>query len=172
MRSMPPNAPASSPGPVPSAADEPASNLAERRANRILLAVFLSLATAFILSSTYQLVRGVYAAPEATAASDLAGRKSTAACREGLTRLVDALDRSYGAATALQGEAEAVPRFRAGLQPEWDERAGVESACANARGGPEAFATLLRLREGQEKLLRRQGAEIAPLRRSVQAYAR
>lgn len=158
----------------------------QRVASRLVYGSFLGLATAFILSSTFQLVVGVFGVgsePLAAADPSPAGpdglntpsTPSTQACADGIARLSAALDRNLARAVVPEGESvrteeAALAAFRKGLDPEWTEEAAIQQSCVNEPRGEDAFAALLRLKLAQEGLVRRQMAEIDPLRRNVQAY--
>ncbi len=136
----------------------------ERGVLRVILAVFLSLATAFVLSSTYQLWRAVYDPPPGIRGDS----EEAHACRSGLEGLTKTLDTSFAAA-AGRTEGDLALAFESGLGPGWTDLAPVESACQKTPGGEDALAALLRLRRAEEAHLRRQTGEIAPLRRLVRA---
>lgn len=129
--------------------------------SRVVYGSFLGLATAFIVSSTYQIIValfGLQVAPLASPAND-------SACAAAIERLVGALDR---ASRAAHGEDEAA--FASALAPEWDAQADTERICRAEPRGTDAYGALLRLRRAEEGSIRRQSVEIAPLRRDVGAY--
>ncbi|WP_394838874.1 hypothetical protein LVJ94_18450 [Pendulispora rubella] len=149
----------------------------QKLASRLVYGSFLGLATAFILSSTYQLVVGVFglgseplpgSAPPASAVE-------AQACSDGIALLSAALERSFAHSVGPDGasartEEAVVAAFRKNLEPEWTGEPAIERTCGSHPHGHEAFAALLRLKLAQEGLVRRQMVEIDPLRRSVNAY--
>ncbi len=142
--------------------------MASRRGRRIVTAAFLIFAAAFIVTSTVDIARGVY--DEHVASTE--GPPPTAACVEGIKTLVGALDRAVSVATSAKDEPSALSAFSSGAKPEWDAAYGTESACSTTPQGKDAFAALVRLRAADESFLKRRVAEVAPLRRDVDAYLR
>jgi len=151
-----------------------------RRGRRIVIGSFLSVATLFILSSAFQITRGVFGGgPEEVPAASGAGLSPS--CRDGLFRLHTALDRAFPRASAAlvaapapdgSGEEAVTRAFADALLPEWADEQRVRSACTEGGGtaAEEALAAVLRLKKAEETSLRRQAAELAPLRRRVAAY--
>jgi len=163
----------------------------QRVASRVVYGTFLGVATAFILSSTVQIIVAVFgldAAPlggqVASPVGDAPGSPVAAnarACTEGIARLAGALDRSFARTAIAQAAGDDGPRgidreealaasFRKDLAPEWDTEKAVEASCAGDTRSEDAFAALLRLKWAQEGFVRRQMVEIEPLRREVRAY--
>jgi hypothetical protein len=110
-------------------------------ASRAVYGSFLALATAFVLSSTVQLVVSVF---------ELGHRedrpKLSAACKE-------AIDGAFARAEAAAA----------------DERSTLQRACSAGPRDGEALAALFRLWEAQEAFVRREKAEIEPLRQAVRS---
>ncbi|WP_394849345.1 hypothetical protein LZC95_18100 [Pendulispora brunnea] len=149
----------------------------QKLASRLVYGSFLGLATAFILSSTYQLMIGVFGMGIEPLPSS--GRPEAAvegqACADGIAQLSAALERGFAHSVGPDGasartEEAVVAGFRKNLEPEWTGEAAIERTCASHPHGQEAFAALLRLKLAQEGFVRRQMVEIDPLRRSVNAY--
>ena len=142
--------------------------MASRRGRRIVTAAFLIFAAGFIVTSTLDIARGVYG--EHVASGE--GPPPSVACVGGIKALVGALDRAMSVAAASRDESAALPAFAGATKPEWDAAADVENACSATPQGKDAFAALVRLRAADESFLQRRIAEIAPLRRDVDAYLR
>jgi hypothetical protein len=67
------------------------------------------------------------------------------------------------------GEDAALADFRRALSPEWDDRDHIEDLCRPSPSSMAALDALERLRYAEEHAVRREAAELAPLRRRVQA---
>lgn len=142
--------------------------MASRRGRRIVTAAFLILAAWFIVTSTVNIARGVYG--EHVVSGE--GPPPPAACVSGIKALVGALDRAMSVAAASSDESAALQAFATAAKPEWDSSAETENACSATPQGKDAFVALVRLRAADESFLRRRVAEVAPLRRDVDAYLR
>lgn len=92
-------------------------------------------------------------------------------CNEGLARLAAAVERARSAASATDGEDAALDRFRRALQPDWDDRDHIEDLCQSSPSSMAALDAIEQLRYAEEHAARREAAELAPLRRRVQAIA-
>jgi hypothetical protein len=108
----------------------------------------------------------------ATAADTPASTTANAACAEGVRRLLASIDAAVVSAKTegATDEATAVARFKERLAPEWADENAIRARCASVPRGQDAFAAVLRLRLAQEGFVRRQVAEITPIRRDVTAY--
>ena len=142
--------------------------MASRRGRRIVSAAFLLFAATFIVVSTIEIARGVYGEPVASGE----GPPPSAACVAGIKVLVAALDRAMAAGASAHDESAALREFAGTAKPEWDGISETENACSATPQGKDAFAALVRLRAADESFLRRRVAEVAPLRRDVDAYLR
>lgn len=134
-----------------------------------MTAAFLTIAVAFVISSTWQIARGVLGLSTPAVAN---APPPAPECVAGITRLEKALDRGLEGAAASAEVPDALRRFEAGAEPEWSDRAAVENACNGSLQGKDAFTALVRLRNADETFLRRQVAEVEPIRRDVEAYLR
>ena len=141
--------------------------MASRRGRRIVSAAFLLFAAAFIVISTIDIAHGVYGRP-----APAAGPPPTRGCLLHIQALAMALDRAMSAAGASRDESAALRAFDAATKPDWDSLPYTEQLCSSTPRGVDAFAALLRLRAAEESFLRRRVAEVAPLRRDVDAYLR
>jgi hypothetical protein len=92
-------------------------------------------------------------------------------CRAGLYGLGLAIDRARAEAQAAsqQGEDAAVSRFRSALEPEWSANAAIAASCNDNAELAAALDAIERLRYAEERAVRREVNELAPLRRKVQA---
>jgi hypothetical protein len=153
----------------PSEAGPDTTARARRLARRLVFGSFLLLATAFVVSSAWQLIAGIYA-PGPVVIAPAGAPEEARACSDGIARLSTALERGFVAASTKDDEVSALRTLAEGMQPEWTEQAAVEKACAAQPRGQDAFAALLRLKLAEEGFVRRQIVEIAPVRRDVRAY--
>lgn len=94
-------------------------------------------------------------------------------CREGLRALTQAIDRARQEAQSLSdaSEDQALTRFRIALQPEWDEHDRVAASCHGNPALAEALDVIERLRYAEERAVRREVHDLAPLRRRVSQLA-
>ncbi|MGH7285378.1 MAG: hypothetical protein ACRELY_27975 [Polyangiaceae bacterium] len=142
--------------------------MASRRGRRIVTAAFLIFAAGFIVTSTVDIGQGVYGKPIANGVAP----PPTPECIAGIKSLANALDRGLSVATSANDESMAIAAFLLAGRPEWDTASDTDSACSTTPRGKDAFAALLRLRAADVSFLRRHMAEVAPLRRDVDAYLR
>jgi len=141
-----------------------------KRVNRAVYAAFITLAAAFVLSSTVQIARAVFTEPAAPAAADAVSD----ACAVGLRALAAAVDRGVVAASSAHDRADAENRYRAARSPEWDppRRDDLVRACAADRAGADALAAITRLDQAAEGAVGRHVAQLGPVRRAVDSYIR
>jgi len=90
-------------------------------------------------------------------------------CRAGLRDLTLAIDRARQAAGSFSesGEDIALGQFRQQLSPEWDQHDAVAQACQSDRDLAVALDVIERLRYAEERAVRRDVSELAPLRRRM-----
>lgn len=91
-------------------------------------------------------------------------------CRTGLAQLAQAVSRARSAAGSVVTADEdlALSRFRAALSPEWQRRDGIARACQSSRELSQALDVIDRLRYAEERAVRREVSELAPLRRRTE----
>jgi hypothetical protein len=126
---------------------------------RIAHVIVISIAVAFVGASAAQIIPvvfGIGVQPIAAAEQSSAG-SSERACAYGIYAFALGLDRIN-----LQA-------WRERSLPEWDSASNIERACAQSRAGVDAWAALLRLRRAEEDVVLRGLADLAPLRRDVEA---
>jgi hypothetical protein len=90
-------------------------------------------------------------------------------CRAGLRDLVQAVERARQGAGSLSeaGEDTALAEFRRQLSPEWDRHDEVAASCQPDRELAMALDVIERLRYAEERAVRREVNDLAPLRRRV-----
>ncbi len=140
-----------------------------KRVRSIVYGAYVAFAILFILLSITSLVDGVFHTTAAPLSSSTP-TPDTKICVDGVRSLTAALDRGRLAAAAKRESADLKQAFDAALAPDWDDEARLSVACGHDPRGADAFAALLRLRRAEEGFLGREIAEIAPLRRDVEAY--
>jgi hypothetical protein len=122
----------------------------------------------FVVSSTWQLTRGVFFDASATSAiaEPLAGQGP---CARELRRLSAAVDRGLSAAALAPTEEAAVERFQTGLGPDWQDGAvaRVASTCSAEPEGANALAVVERLRVAALAFARHRATDLAKVRGEV-----
>ena len=155
---------------APAASPEEASlTRARMRGRRAAHGVVLVTAVLFIGSSTWQIVRALFAENH----DSILVSPEQRACAVGLRELASALDRAASLVVASSyedGANEAVAAFRRGLSPEWNTAVSVQRTCASSPEGVDAWAALERLRSAEEQLTRQSRAELGPIRRDLTAH--
>lgn len=136
-------------------------------------AVFTVLATAFIVSSTYQIASAVFAKP-ANEDSAAPAASLPPACAEGVRQLVTAIDRGLAAAGGLANGEEALSRYHSARDPEWDgeRHHKLVRPCMGDARGTDAVAAVTRLDRAAVGAIRRQTGELASVRRTVDSFIR
>ncbi len=140
------------------------------RAKRASLVFFFAVSLVFVAMTSWQLLRPVFGlGPNEDRFAP------PAACARALGELERALDRAMSQsivppAGMLDEEDDVLAAFERAALPEWGNLKEVERLCAGARRGGDAFASLARLKRAEERFVRRQVTEIAPLRRDLEAY--
>lgn len=135
---------------------------AERRATNLVVALFLSLATVFILDSTWELAKGAFDLDR----DDTVGKSPEALrCYGEVRRLEAEIDRAVGEASraGLEAGHEA---YEKALAESFSEGAlaSLESTCRSAPRGTAAYGALLRIRRAEESAIAQRTAELRPLR--------
>jgi hypothetical protein len=141
--------------------DDAAEAYARRRGRRAVMTAYYLVVVVFIAISAGNVVWQVWApAIRSYAPVD---------CRGGLRELVAAIERARDAAGSLaeSGEDTALTRFRSELSPEWDRHDAVAASCRKDRELAVALDVIERLRYAEERAVRREVTDLAPLRRKV-----
>jgi hypothetical protein len=125
-----------------------------------------------VLAVTYGLLVALIAMAAADISWQLYGPRPAGppvACKPGLRALVSALDRARDAAAASgdQDEDAALATFRGALGPEWTTEDTVARACKSDPRLAADLDVVQRLRYAEERAVRRDAAELAPLRLRV-----
>jgi hypothetical protein len=91
-------------------------------------------------------------------------------CTAGLEALKRGVARARQAAGELSDASEdaALARFRQALLPEWEQRDAIAAACESNTELATALDVIERLRYAEERAVRREVSELAPLRRRVE----
>jgi hypothetical protein len=133
-----------------------------RLGRRYGVIVLATIAVAFTGSSTYQIITQCFG----LAVSD---RVPSDECVRGIRVLEGALDTANGKAGRERDEAAVHRAWSDGLMPEWSQAKATEQTCSRTQEGAQAYASLVRLRHAYEVALDRRGADVKPLRESLEA---
>ena len=144
-----------------------------KRITSAIYGVYTVIAAGFIVQSTYEIARAVFAEP-ANGAPAPAKIPLPAACETGVRTLAVAVDRGVAAAAGATDRSEAERRYRAARSPEWDEQKQRElvEPCASDARGADAVAAVSRLDRAAEGAIRHQTDELGPVRRAVDSFIR
>lgn len=95
-------------------------------------------------------------------------------CRSAILELSAAVDRARqrAAAEGPQGERAALQVFREALEPEWSLFASVRAACRDDDRALRALRTVELLRYAEERAVRYEALDLAPLRQRALALQR
>lgn len=138
-----------------------------RLGKRIVIAVYGGFAAAFVALAALQITLQCFAA---TAAPIDRSSPAGGACVAGLAKLQAALERASSRASRADDAAAALQVFEKELSPEWADEPAVRARCGADPRGSDAFAALLRLRVAEQSHAARDAAELAALRRGLEAY--
>ncbi len=139
--------------------------MTKKRARALASGLIAALAVAFIVASVSQISVTIFGTAPPPAAS---ATPEEAACSTKLRALDAALDRASDRASHAPDEAHAREAFATALAPEWNDEDNAERACESSARSKEAWASLTRLRHGLEGRAKRDGRDIAPLRRDFE----
>jgi hypothetical protein len=153
---------------APSSSQDPTERSA-RMGSRVVFVLYLSFCSLFVLSSTWQIVRGVFIDPSPGAALGGPRLDPQGKCAGGLRRLASGVERGMVAAAEIEGPEAAASAFRRASEVTWRDEAAVESTCAGEPGGADAFALVARLHKAGETVSRRRAIELAEARADVDA---
>lgn len=137
---------------------------AKKRGRRAAFTIFYVLAVGVSIGGSAQIFVQAFQRREAPGLG-------VTSCSDGLSKLTGALERARKAASATDGEDAALADFRKALAPEWDDRDHIEDLCRSSEPSMAALDAIEQLRYAEEHAVRREAAELAPLRRRVQAIA-
>ena len=143
------------------ATDEAAEGYARRRGRRAAMTAYYVVVVAFIVLAAGNVTWQVWTpAFRSYPAVD---------CKAGLRELIAAVERAREAAGSLaeSGEGTALAQFRSELSPEWDRHDKVAASCRSDQKLAVALDVIERLRYAEERAVRREVTDLAPLRRKV-----
>ncbi len=136
---------------------------AGKRARNAVIAALVVISSAFVVSTTWQIIAAVFDLDPKPVVSLTAGDD----CSHRVRALESALDRGAAAATRAKDEASANAAFEAELLPEWSLAADAEAVCKQDENGTAAYAALLQLKKGLQGRARHDVAEIGALRKAL-----
>ena len=142
--------------------DRPERELQARHGGRrVFMVIYYAIVAIFIVVTSINVIWQVWA--------PVLARHPREDCRAGLYDLARAVERARAAAqtASQQGEDVAVSRFRSALGPEWSRNAAISASCHEDAGLASALDAIERLRYAEERAVRREVNELAPLRRRV-----
>jgi hypothetical protein len=146
--------------PQPEGSEDRAAR-ARRRGRFVGVALFALLLGSFTVVSSSQVIAQAFFP---------AGPDVRVDCRAGLLDLIRAVRAARHAAEGeAGGERAALERFRGALEPAWSRRPALAEACEQHPDHRAALRSVDRLRYAEEHAVRYEGAELAKLRRRVQA---
>jgi hypothetical protein len=135
---------------------------ARRRTRRAVMIAYYAVVTTFIVIAAGNVTWQIWAPRfRQHAATD---------CAAGLEALKRSVARARQAAEELTDASEdaALGRFRQALLPEWEKRDAIAAACQSNAELASALDVIERLRYAEERAVRREVSELAPLRRRVE----
>ena len=141
----------------------PVSDLAPRRGKRFALAIYVALAAGFILSSTYQVwsqVFGVGAKPAGTSVG----------CVLAADSFEEQIDRALTQAARMHSPESASDEFEKALQNGVGLSA-MEKKCVNGPADRDTYVAGVRLRDTARAAAEHQAADLARVRRALEAQA-
>jgi len=143
-------------------------------------AIFSMVASAFVVSSTAQIIYGVFGSDGSSSEAKLISPE----CKAALTEFDQRITRGITAASTATSRAEAERMYREARGPAWDEPSESSSstaataraqACASPRPDSphvHAVAAIRQWDRAAEGSARRQADELAPVRRAVDSFIR
>jgi hypothetical protein len=152
---------------------DPTVAAARLRGKRAGFAVVLVVSLAFVYSSASQIIAAVFGVGFTPLPAGALPGSPEQRCALGIRGLARALDRATGKLSSVASAAddrETMAALRPGLSPEWDRADEVRAACAEASGGPSAWASLQRLRVADEQSGRLGPEQLSSVRSEVAAH--
>jgi len=135
----------------------------KRQARAWVARTLIVIALVFIVVSVSQIIRAVFGAPRAEAATT-----EDVTCGVKLRVLEAALERASDVA-ARAPEAAARAAFDKATSPDWDDPSSTEQLCASTSRSRDAWTALLRLRRTLEGRVEKDAREVDPVRRDFEA---
>jgi hypothetical protein len=135
---------------------------ARRRARRAVLTAYYLVVAAFIVVAAGNVTWQIW--------SPRFRKHEPIDCAAGLEALKRGVARARQAAGELSEGSEdaALARFRQALLPEWERHDSIAAACESNAELASALDVIERLRYAEERAVRREVSELAPLRRRVE----
>jgi hypothetical protein len=135
---------------------------AERRATRVVVALFLAVSAVFIVESTWELAKGAFQLDLQPVDGSSAEAK---ACFGEVRRLEGRIDQALVDASKV-APAEAPRAYAGALGDGFDPpaMAALEATCAKVPRGLVALSSVLRLHRAEEATLAGRATELAPIR--------
>ena len=135
---------------------------ARRRTRRVVMIAYYAVVATFIVIAAGNVSWQIWA-PRFR-------RHPPTDCAAGLETLKQSVARARQAAGELTDASEdaALARFRQALLPEWEARDAIAAACQSNAELASALDVIERLRYAEERAVRREVSELAPLRRRVE----
>jgi hypothetical protein len=137
---------------------------ANKRLNRVVYGVFITIAAVFIVSSTIQVASAVFRSP-------LEAPKVGAPCGAYIAALIAGVDAAIEAAASAADGEEAKKRYLESRRIV-DRQASGERTCAEDPHGGEALAAVARYDRAAETFAARRGTELSPVRLRAQSFIR
>lgn len=138
---------------------------ANKRLNRVIYGVFVTITTVFVLTSTVQVSSAVFSSNESVTPEAKVGER----CGAAIATLIQGVDDALAAAGASAAE-EAKRRY---LEKRREvPREEAERACADDPHGAEALAAVARYDRAAETFAARRGSELSPVRVRAQSFIR
>ncbi len=138
-----------------------------RSGARVALAVFTVISSLFVVSSTWQLGRGVFL-DGAAGGRDGSGSVDThGPCAKALRRLAGSVEHGLAVSVSASNEETAVAAFQGGIASEWRGAPETAALCAKEPHGADAYAVLERLKRTAEGVARRHAGDLSGVRQDV-----
>jgi hypothetical protein len=145
------------------AANPTANDLAARRGKRAALAIFVAFAAAFILSSTWQIWNQVFGV-------GVSGGAASNACAIAAQSFEEQIDRALTSAARMHSPDSARDEFKSALQ-NGVGLVTVEKRCTAGPADRDTYVAAVRLQETAETAAAQQAADLARVRRALEARA-
>jgi hypothetical protein len=135
---------------------------ARRRTRRAVMAAYYAVTVLFIVVAAGNVTWQIW--------SPRFRQHAPTDCGAGLEALKQGVARARQAAGELSEASEdaALERFRQALLPEWERHDAIAAACESHADLAAALDVIERLRYAEERAVRREVTELAPLRRRVE----
>ena len=133
-----------------------------KRFSQALWVVFTLFAIAFVVDSTYEIVKGVFG-------WEAVGAHASAECAAGIQPLEAAIAEGKMRSLRQTDEHVALAEFRAAKESVWTSEKSVREACSKDDASRAAFAALLRIDLAEETAIRQRSRTVTPPFRDLRA---